>query len=154
MDIDSSFRFLQEHSFLTRPFRAWDQLCIQQSTTAQVYSMAAELSIMQFCSRETKFKTWSTTQWEQLKAGTFRPKKYTDPKGSRKFTLLHMFSMQAGHIQLDLETLPPILRRAGLVIRCTLSEEEFLRVIWQNFDFTHIGFERVEDLFTQDIEWR
>jgi hypothetical protein len=62
--------------------------------------------------------------------------------------------MQAGHIQLDLETLAPILRRAGLVTRRTLSEEEFLRVIWQNFDFTHIVFERVEDLFIQGIEWR
>ena len=90
----------------------------------------------------------------ELEAGTFRPEKYTDPKGSRKFTLLPMFSMQAGHIQLDLETLPPILRRAGLVTRRTLSEEEFLRAVWQNFDFTHIGFERVEDLFTQAIEWR
>ena len=89
----------------------------------------------------------------ELEADTFRPEKYTDPKGSRKFTLLPIFSMQAGHIQLDLETLPPILRRAGLVTRRTLSEEGFLRAVWQNFDFTHIGFERVEDLFTQDIEW-
>jgi hypothetical protein len=90
----------------------------------------------------------------ELEAGTFRAEKYTDSKGSRKFTLLPIFSMQAGHVQLDLETLPPILRRAGLITRRTLSEEEFLRVVWQNFDFTHIGFERVEDLFTQDIEWR
>jgi hypothetical protein len=90
----------------------------------------------------------------ELEAGTFRAEKYTDSKGSRKFTLLPIFSMQAGHVQLDLETLPPILRRAGLITRRTLSEEEFLRVVWQNFDFTHIGFETVEDLFTQDIEWR
>jgi hypothetical protein len=90
----------------------------------------------------------------ELEAGTFRAEKYTDSKGSRKFTLLPIFSMQAGHVQLDLETLPPILRRAGLITRRTLSEEEFLRVVWQNFDFTHIGFERVEDLFIQDIKWR
>jgi hypothetical protein len=90
----------------------------------------------------------------ELEAGTFRAEKYTDSKGSRKFTLLPIFSMQAGHVQLDLETLPPILRRAGLITRRTLSEEEFLRVVWQNFDFTHIGLERVEDLFIQDIKWR
>jgi hypothetical protein len=90
----------------------------------------------------------------ELEAGTFRAEKYTDPKGSRKFTLLPIFSMQAGRVQLDLQTLPPILRRAGLITRRTLSEEEFLRVVWQNFDFTHIGFERVEDLFIQDIKWR
>jgi hypothetical protein len=89
-----------------------------------------------------------------LEAGTFRPEKYTDPKGSRKFTLLPLISMQAGHIPLDMQTLPLILRRAGHTRRRHLSEEEFTRLVWQNFDFTHLGFQSFEDLFTQDIQWR
>jgi hypothetical protein len=91
---------------------------------------------------------------QAIEAGTFRPEKYTDPKGSRKFTLLPMFSMQAGHIPLDAETLPTILRRSGLTTHVTMSEEDFLRTVWQNFDFTHLGFESVEDLATQNVEWR
>ena len=91
---------------------------------------------------------------QAIEAGTFRPEKYTDPKGSRKFTLLPLFSMQAGHIPLDAETLPTILRRSGLATRVTMSEEDFLRTVWQNFDFTHLGFESVEDLATQNVEWR
>jgi hypothetical protein len=57
----------------------------------------------------------------ELEEGTFRPEKYTDPKASRKFTLLALFSFQAGHIQLDAKTLPLILGRAGLISRQSLS---------------------------------
>ncbi|GAB5585820.1 hypothetical protein Unana1_00720 [Umbelopsis nana] len=71
------------------------------------------------------------TTVRELESNTFRPEKYTDPKGSRKFSLLPIFSMQAGHIALNKETLHTILRRAGLGIPIHCSEEDFLRVVWQ-----------------------
>jgi hypothetical protein len=27
-------------------------------------------------------------------------------------------------------------------------------VVWQNFDFTHLGLASLEDLSTEDIQWR
>ncbi|CAO3682968.1 unnamed protein product [Umbelopsis ramanniana] len=91
---------------------------------------------------------------DDINAGIFRPPKYTDPKGSRKFTLLPVKSLQVGHIALDATTLPIILRAAGLTTRRRdLPQDEFERLVWQNFDFTHLGFASLEDLFTKDAQW-
>jgi len=105
-------------------------------------------------SKRDQVQDFVDTTIRALEAGTFRPEKHTDPKGSRKFTLLPLISMQAGHIPLDMQTLPIILRAAGLTTRRHLSEQEFILVVWQNFDFTHLGFQNLEDLFTEDIQWR
>lgn len=104
--------------------------------------------------RQVQIRNLVTLIIGELQAGTFRPEKYTDPKGSRKFTLLPVKSLQAGHIALDLATLPRILRAAGLTTTTVMSQEEFERQLWRNFDFTHLGFESFEDLFTEDIQWR
>ncbi|GAB5590927.1 hypothetical protein Unana1_05827 [Umbelopsis nana] len=64
-----------------------------------------------------------------------------------------MFSIQAGHIPLDAETLPQILKRAGLVPRRNLSEEDYVQAVWQNFDFSHIGFASLEQLSTEEVKW-
>jgi hypothetical protein len=68
--------------------------------------------------------------------------------------LLPVKSLQASHIALDAKTLPVILRAAGLTRRRKLPQEEFERVVWQNFDFTHLGLASLEDLSTEDIQWR
>src|ERR1700709_2113896 len=62
---------------------------------------------------------------DAIEAGGFAPEKYTDPSGSRQFTLVPIYSMQLGPIHLDRYTMSPILRSAGTPCQANVSANQF-----------------------------
>ena len=90
---------------------------------------------------------------QEINADTFRPLKYTDTKGSRKFTLLPVCSMQATHIQLDRATFPYILRRAGLYTGTAMSEETYRQVCGQHLNLQFLGIQSIEDFSQERLEF-
>jgi hypothetical protein len=70
-----------------------------------------------------------------LKANTFKPEKYTDAKGSRRFSIAPVHSYQCCYVQLDKYTLPPILARAGITCPSQASDDVLLDILWKYFDF-------------------
>ena len=90
---------------------------------------------------------------DALEAGIFSPLKYTDPAGSRQFTLAPMYSWQLRHIQLDKYTMPPILRSAGIPMQHDISHDDFQGLLWRCFDFAPIGFDRREALTTDRLKF-
>jgi hypothetical protein len=91
---------------------------------------------------------------QALKSNNFRPEKFTDPKGLRRFTVAPVHSFKCRHIQLDKYTLPPILARAGIECPYYASDDDFLDVLWKCFDFAKIGFATKESLRTDVLEFR
>ena len=105
-------------------------------------------------STRPQIEIFVTTTIDDINAGTFRPAKYTDPEGCRRFTLFPICSMQAAHIQLDRYTLPYLTRRAGLYTGGAMTEEQFRQICWQNFDFQVLGIESIQDLSQERMEFR
>ena len=94
-------------------------------------------------SRRPQIEIFVTTTIDDINAGTFRPAKYTDPKGCRRFTLFPVCSMQ-----------PYLTRRAGLYTGGAMTEEQFRQICWQNFDFQVLGIESIQDLSQERMEFR
>jgi hypothetical protein len=105
-------------------------------------------------SKQDRVNHFVSTTIDEINAGIFQPAKYTDPKGCRRFTLLPICSMQATHIQLDLQTFPYILRRAGLYTGSNMTEERYRQICWQNFNFQVLGINSIEDLSQERMEFR
>ena len=85
---------------------------------------------------------------------TFRPMKYTDPKGARRFTLLPVYSFQLRHISLDNQSFSHILHEAGLrstgsIISNKVAREEYFRL----FNMARIGYPTLESLQTEKCEF-
>jgi hypothetical protein len=76
---------------------------------------------------------------DAIEAGGFAAEKYTDPSGSRQFTLVPIYSMQLGHIHLDRYTMSPILRSAGIPCQANISANEFQSLLWRYINFAPIG---------------
>ena len=96
-----------------------------------------------------KFQIWIDKDVMAIKSKTFQPEKYTDPRGTRRFNLMPIYSFQLRHIQLDAQTFPPILRKAGLWPSDTKPNEEKIgNCLWMYFDFTKIGIYSQQDLAT------
>jgi hypothetical protein len=34
------------------------------------------------------------------------------------------------------------------------TSPEYVQAVWQNFDFSHIGFASLEELTTEEVNWR
>jgi hypothetical protein len=105
-------------------------------------------------SKQDRIDSFVSTTIYEINAGILQPAKYTDPKGCRRFTLLPICSMQATHIQLDLQTFPYILRRAGLYTGSNMTEERYRQICWQNFNFQVLGINSIEDLSQERMEFR
>jgi hypothetical protein len=96
-----------------------------------------------------KFQIWIDKDVMAIKSKTFQPEKYTDPHGTRRFNLMPIYNFQLRHIQLDAQTFPPILRKAGLWPSGTKrNEEEIGNCFWRYFDFTKIGINSQQELAT------
>jgi hypothetical protein len=144
---------------LTVPQKSFDNL------VSLVYNAIASKTVVNFeakklracspiLSQRRQIELFVTTTIDDINAGTFRPAKYTDPRGCQRFTLLPVCSMQATHIQLDRYTFAYILRRAGLYTGGSISEEQFRQICWQNFDFQAFGIRSIEDLAQEHMEFR
>jgi len=80
---------------------------------------------------------------------TFRPEKYTDPKGVRLFTLLPVYSFHPRYIQIDGIVLGKLLVDASLETQQNCADDDMTsRRFWQYFDMTRIGMQNFEDLNT------
>ena len=80
---------------------------------------------------------------------TFRPEKYTDPKGVRLFTLLPVYSFHPRYIQIDGTVLGKLLVDAGLETQQNCADDDMTsRRFWQYLDMTRIGMQTFEDLNT------
>jgi hypothetical protein len=86
---------------------------------------------------------------DAIEAGSFAPEKYTDPSGSRQFTLVPIYSIQLRHIQLDRFTMLPILRSAGIPCQANITADEFQALLWRYINFVAIGFQTRAELSTE-----
>ena len=102
-----------------------------------------------------------TTQW-QIKEKKFNPPKYTDPKGSRMFTLLPLYDCKAKTVQIDAQTFWKVVKKAHKAneIDFTDSEKkdkkdsipktptELDLQFWYSkvFDFSRIGIKRYNNI--------
>ena len=84
---------------------------------------------------------------------SFRPEKFTDPRGARLFTMVPIYSFQLRYTDFNQQTFMPVLRKAGLFRGGKISHEQLRRVIWQNFNFQKIGFHSEESLKTERKEF-
>lgn len=79
--------------------------------------------------------------------GTFRPTKYTDPRGSRRFTLLPVYSFQMRHITLDNQALSHLLFKTGIKKTATLLSNDAARqAYFEFFDMAKIGYPTLDSL--------
>jgi hypothetical protein len=90
---------------------------------------------------------------EAINGGTFQPEKYTDPKGTRLFTLLPVHSFQLRHVQFDIRSFPPLLRQAGISVPTTMTQDQFRHLLWCHFDFSNIGVNNEEELKSDKFEF-
>jgi hypothetical protein len=90
---------------------------------------------------------------EAVKGGIFQPEKYTDPKGTRLFTLLPVYSFQLRHVEFDIRTFPPLLRQAGITVPPSMTQDQFRHLLWGHFDFSNIGIYKEEDLKSDKFEF-
>ncbi|KAG0169462.1 hypothetical protein DFQ30_003588 [Apophysomyces sp. BC1015] len=82
---------------------------------------------------------------------TFRPLKYTDPRGCRRFSILPIYSFQCRHVTVDRQALGKLLRDAGTSPQhSVLSPEEARRIYFDMFWMKKIGYSTIESLSTEN----
>ncbi|KAL1932327.1 hypothetical protein VTP01DRAFT_9383 [Rhizomucor pusillus] len=86
-------------------------------------------------------KTFIEETSTELKNGTFRPLKYTNPRGARRFTLLPLYNFQARHVSMDLQAFSKLLLDSGLRIKKDgqVTQETAKQGYFRIFDMAKIG---------------
>ncbi|KAI8372795.1 uncharacterized protein BYT42DRAFT_615999 [Radiomyces spectabilis] len=85
----------------------------------------------------------------EIEHNDFRPLKYTDPKGSRRFTLAPLMSFQKRHITLDVQAFSRLLCSSGIKEKTFQMKEEAREEYFRLFDMSKIGFPTWESLETE-----
>ena len=101
----------------------------------------------------TEFHGFVQRTTDQIRAKTFRPSKYTDPRGTRRFTMVPIYTFQLRHVQLDANSWTSLLRKAGLFRGAQLKQEQLSEILWRQFDFSKIGIHNEEQLKTPRREF-
>ncbi|KAI8393393.1 uncharacterized protein BYT42DRAFT_619241 [Radiomyces spectabilis] len=83
-----------------------------------------------------------------IATNNFRPEKYTDPKGTRRFTFLPIYSYQMRHVQFDRQSFSGILTTCKLRNRAIPNETALKNAYFEIFDMKKLGFRTIESLAT------
>ena len=79
---------------------------------------------------------------EEIITNTFRPSKYTDPRGARLFTVLPVYSLQVRHVPINEKVLKKLLKNQGV----NYKNKSYPRICFDTFNMKKVGFQDFEQL--------
>ncbi|GAA5798102.1 hypothetical protein HPULCUR_003502 [Helicostylum pulchrum] len=84
---------------------------------------------------------------DSIATNTFRPEKYTDPRGARLFTMISLYSTKMRYIPINRVALAKLLRNHGIT---NIPTKSMTQLCWEAFDMSKIGFESFDQLNSPD----
>ncbi|ORE18515.1 hypothetical protein BCV71DRAFT_285265 [Rhizopus microsporus] len=92
-------------------------------------------------------QTFIKTVQARMQDKTFMPLKYTDPRGSRYFSLLPLYKIDSKSIQIDAQSFWKLAEQCDIKIKPGQKNDNDLTLWCLNvFDFSKIGYKTLESL--------
>ncbi|KAL4205885.1 hypothetical protein AB4K20DRAFT_1925791, partial [Rhizopus microsporus] len=92
-------------------------------------------------------QTFIKTVQARMQDKTFMPLKYTDPRGSRYFSLLPLYKIDSKSIQIDAQSFWKLAEQCDIKIKPGQKNDNDLTLWCFNvFDFSKIGYKTLESL--------
>ncbi|CEG65139.1 hypothetical protein RMATCC62417_01990 [Rhizopus microsporus] len=129
----SKYRSLKENTLTT----------INSNKTLEITSKLKNIDKKDIDAVQTFIKTVQA----KIQDKTFMPLKYTDPRGSRYFSLLPLYKIDSKSIQIDAQSFWKLAKQCDNKIKPSQKNDNDLTLWYFNvFDFSKIGYKTLESL--------